>query len=236
MRNPKTNMEKRTDIILNDVRYCYGEVCAVQGVNFSLRSNSLTVLVGPNGGGKSTLIKLLTGLMKPDEGTITFRQGLDAGYVPQNFAFDTSFPLTVEDLVLQGTLPKALRPFSRYSSAQKAKAMEAIARAGLTGCEHRGIGQLSGGQLKRAVIARAFASEANLIALDEPDAGLDIDAAKELMEILNRMKRHKTIVLASHDLNHIFGIADQALYVNKTVREFASPEELKERLKGGISL
>ena len=190
----------------------------------------------PNGGGKSTLIKIMTGLMKPDAGTITFRKGLEAGYVPQNFAFDTTFPLTVADLVLQGTLPKALRPFSRYSSAQKKRAMEAIAQAGLTGYENRGIGQLSGGQLKRAVIARVFASEANLIALDEPDAGLDIDAAKELMEILNRMKCQKTIVLASHDLSHIFGIADQALYVNKTVREFSSPAELKEKLRGGISL
>lgn len=229
-------MEKTTDIQLKDVRYCYGEVCAVHGVNFSLHKNSLTVLVGPNGGGKSTLVKLMTGLMKPDEGSVEFREGLETGYVPQNFSFDTAFPLTVEDLVLQGTLSRQIRPFFRYSSAQKGKAHMAIEQAGLSGCERRGIGQLSGGQLKRAVIARVFASEANLIALDEPDASLDVDAAKELLDILSRMKRQKTIVLASHNISHIFGIADQALYVNKTVRAFSSPAELKERLKGGISL
>ncbi|MBN1776696.1 MAG: ATP-binding cassette domain-containing protein [Clostridiales bacterium] len=229
-------MEKSTDIIFRDVRFCYGEVCAVQGVNFSLRGKELTVLVGPNGGGKSTLIKLMTGLIKPDEGRIEFRKGLEVGYVPQNFAFDTAFPLTVEDLVLQGTLQKAIRPFGRYSYAQKAKARSAIIHAGLSGCENRGIGQLSGGQLKRAVIARVFASDANLIALDEPDAGLDVEAAGELLTILNEMKQHKTIVIASHNISQLFGIAEKALYVNKTVRKYDSPAELKDELKGGISL
>ena len=229
-------MEKATDITFSNVRFCYGEVCAVNGVNFSLQEKELSVLVGPNGGGKSTLIKLMTGLFKPDEGSITFRKGIEVGYVPQNFAFDTAFPLTVEDLVLQGTLPKKIRLFSRYSSAQRAIAMQAIEQAGLSGFEHRGISQLSGGQLKRAVIARAFASEANLIALDEPDASLDVDAAKELFEILHRMKHEKTIVIASHSINSILDIADRALYVNNTVSEFASCAELKNRLKGGISL
>jgi len=229
-------MEKSTDITFTNVRFCYGEVCAVNGVNFSLRTRELSVLVGPNGGGKSTLIKLMAGLRKPDEGTIAFRKGIEVGYVPQNFAFDTAFPLTVEDLVLQGTLPKRIMPFRKYSPVQREKAMQAIAQAGLKGCEHRGIGQLSGGQLKRAVIARAFASDANLIALDEPDASLDIEAAKELFEILNQIKHEKTIVIASHSINSILDIADKALYVNKTVSEFDSCSELKQRLKGGISL
>ena len=236
MRNPMNSMEKKTDISFINVRYCYGEVCAVQGATFSLPAKNMTVLVGPNGGGKSTLIRLITGLMKPDAGSITFRRGTEVGYVPQNFTFDTSFPLTVEDLVLQGTLPKTIRPFRKYSAAQKEKAREAIVQAGLKGCERRGIGQLSGGQLKRAVIARVFASDANLIALDEPDSSLDVDAARELFEILNRMKLEKTIIIASHSVNSILDIADRALYVNKTVREFAQPAALKELLKGGITI
>ena len=208
----------------------------MSGANFSLRDKELTVLVGPNGGGKSTLIKMLTGLLKPDEGKITLGDGVEVGYVPQDFAFDTSFPLTVEELVLQGTLPKKIRPFARYSAAQKERAAQAMAHAGLKGFEHRGISQLSGGQLKRAVIARVFASDANLIALDEPDDSLDVEAAKELYVILNRMKREKTIVIASHHVNAILDIADKALYVNRTLKEFASCAELKERLQGGISL
>ena len=229
-------MENTTDIIFNDVRFCYGEVCAVNSVNFSLSKKKITVLVGPNGGGKSTLIKLIASLIKPEEGSIVFRKGIEVGYVPQNFLFDTAFPLTVRELVLQGTLSKKIRPFGRYTISQKQKAEEAILRVGLNGYEHRSIGQLSGGQLKRAVIARAFASDANLIALDEPDASLDVDAAKELYGILGLLKSEKTIVIASHNISAILDIADSAIYVNKTVWEYTSPGILKDLLNGGISL
>lgn len=229
-------MKDSTDIVFNNVRFCYGEVCAVNSANFSLLEKKMTVLVGPNGGGKSTLIKLIAGLLRPEEGSIVYRKGLEVEYMPQEFSFDMTFPLTVGELVLQGTLPKKVRPFSRYSHRQKNKAQEAILLVGLNGFEHRSIGQLSGGQLKRAAIARAFASEANLIVLDEPDASLDVDAARELYEILNSLKAEKTIVVSSHNIEETLHIADVAVYVNKTVSEYASPGMLKDALKGGISL
>ena len=229
-------MNETTDIIFKNVRFCYGEVCAINSVNFSLLEKKMTVLVGPNGGGKSTLIKLLAGLLRPEEGSIVYRKGIEVGYVPQDFQFDTSFPLTVGELVLQGTLAKKIKPFSRYTLKQKEKATEAIKRVGLSGFEKRSIRQLSGGQLKRAVIARAFASDANLIALDEPDASLDIEAAKELYSILHQLKSEKTIVIASHNLEAILDIADSAIYVNKTASKYSSPHDLKDALKGGISL
>lgn len=229
-------MENKADIIFKNVRFCYGEVCAVNSVNFSLMSKKLTVMVGPNGGGKSTLIKLLSGLLKPEEGSITYRHGIDVGYVPQSIFFDTSFPLTVGELVLQGTLSKEISLFRRYTTRQKERAAEAILRVGLNGYERRGISQLSGGQLKRAVIARAFASDANMIALDEPDASLDVDAAKELYSILSLLKDEKTIVIASHHIETVLDIADRAIYVNKTASEYASPDRLKDVLNGGISL
>lgn len=229
-------MNENTDITFKNVRFCYGEVCAINSVNFSLLEKKMTVLVGPNGGGKSTIIKLLAGLMRPEEGSIIYREGIEVGYVPQDFHFDISFPLTVGELVLQGTLPKKVSPFFRYTLKQKEKAAEAIKRVGLTGYEKRSIRQLSGGQLKRAVIARAFASDANLIALDEPDASLDIEAAKDLYNVLNELKSEKTIVIASHNLETILDIADRAIYVNKNAYEYASPHELKDVLKGGISL
>ena len=229
-------MDENLLIKFNNTRYCYGQVCAVQGVDFTLYKNKITVLVGPNGGGKSTLLKLLTGLIKPEEGSINFYNGTEIGYVSQNPSFDITFPLTVEELVLQGTLPKAIKPFAKYSQEQRQKAADAVKRAGMKGFENRSIGQLSAGQLKRAVIARAIASDASLIALDEPDASLDIDAAKELYAILSTLKRDKTVVIASHNIKAVTEIADKAVYVNKTVREFERPEELKELLKGGILL
>lgn len=229
-------MTALTDVQFHNVRFCYGEVCAVHGVDFPVASRQLTLLVGPNGGGKSTLIKLLSGLIKPQEGSVERRDSLEIGYVPQNFYFDTTFPLTVGELVLQGTLPRKIRPFRRYSAAQRDRAAEAMMRVGLEGFERRGIAQLSGGQLKRAVIARAFASSADMIALDEPDASLDIDAAKELFDILHSLKNEKTVVLASHNVDAALGIADTAVYVNKKAVVFASPQALKAALKGGISI
>ena len=229
-------MTTLTDVQFHNVRFCYGEVCAVHGVDFPVASRKMTLLVGPNGGGKSTLIKLLSGLLKPQEGSIERRGSLEIGYVPQNFYFDTTFPLTVGELVLQGTLPREIRPFRRYSAAQRERAAQAVSRVGLEGFENRGIAQLSGGQLKRAVIARAFASSADMIALDEPDASLDIDAAKELYSILRSLKDEKTIVMASHNIEAALDIADTAVYVNKKAVVFASPEDLKTALKGGISI
>ena len=204
--------------------------------HFSLPAKQLTVLVGPNGGGKSTLIKLMAGLMKPDDGTIAVRSGVDIGYVPQSNSFDAFFPLTVRDLVLQGTLPNAIMPFQRYSPSQQEKAALAIQRVGLEGLESRGLSQLSGGQLKRAVIGRLLASDTSMIVLDEPDASLDIAAAKDLYAMLSRLKAEKTIVLASHNLDVALELADQAIYVNKTVTVYPSARTLKETLKGGILL
>jgi zinc transport system ATP-binding protein len=229
-------MTDTTSIEFHNVRFCYGEVCAVKGVNFSLPPHRLTVFVGPNGGGKSTLIKLLAGLLKPQEGTITYRKNVEIGYVPQNSAFDTAFPLTVEEMVLQGTLPKQIRPFSRYTSLQKERAADAMRRVGLEQYGKRGVGQLSGGQLQRAVIARTLASSADIVALDEPDACLDVDAARELYDILRTLKGEKTILLASHNIETALSIADRAIYVNKTVREYFSPHALRDELKGGISI
>lgn len=229
-------MNNKAKVEFNNVRFCYGEVCAISSASFSLIENKITILVGPNGGGKSTLIKLLAGLLRPEDGNIHYQQGVQIGYVSQDLSFDTSFPLTVGEMVLQGTLPKKVKPFGRYTAAQKQKAKEALVKVGLKGFEQRSIGQLSIGQLKRAVIARVIASDANLIALDEPDASLDVDAAKELNAILELLKEEKTIVIASHNIEAMMGIADRAVYVNKTVKEYESPAMLKDMLKGGILL
>ena len=116
-------MDNGTKITFEDVRFCYGEVCAVSGVSFSLKKHTLTALVGPNGGGKSTLIKLLAGLMVPDDGSITFDNGITIGYVPQGNGLDDTFPITVREIVLSGTLPNAIRPFFRYTAAQRRTAV-----------------------------------------------------------------------------------------------------------------
>ena len=182
------------------------------------------------------MIKLLAGLIQPEAGSILRTGGGSVGYVSQTPGFDILFPITVRELVMMGTLSREIRPFSRYTGQQRDRALDAIGRVGLVGYESRGIDQLSGGQLKRALIARSLAADVDIIALDEPDASLDIDATEDLYAILNELKGDKTIVIASHHIDAILDIADSAVYVNKTSSVYPSPPQLKEQLKGGLVL
>lgn len=220
----------------DDVRFCYGEVCAIKEVGFSIKKGSLTVFVGPNGGGKSTIIKLMSGFLKPAKGSITLEDDSTIGYVAQGFGFDDSFPITVKEIVMTGTLDKKIKPFFRYTKAQHQKAEEAIEEVGLKGFGNRGVNQLSGGQLKRVVIARALASDADILVLDEPDSNLDSEAIKELYMLLNDLKTVKTIIVASHNIEHILDMADAAIYVNKNVQSFENPAQLQKKLKEGMVL
>ena len=225
---------KDSAVKFKDVRYCYGDVCAVHNASFSINEGSLTAFIGPNGGGKSTLIKLLSVFFKPDHGSISITSDSAIGYVAQGFGFDDSFPITVKEIVLTGTLQKKIIPFHKYSKLQHQKAEDAIEKAGLKGFENRGVNQLSGGQQKRVVIARALASDAQILVLDEPDSNLDAAAIKELYFLLKELKETKTIILASHNIDFILDIADTAVYVNKNTQSFENPVELKEKLKEGM--
>jgi len=219
-----------------DVRYCYGEVCAVHDVNFCINQGKLSALVGPNGGGKSTIIKLMSGFAKADEGSIVIGNNSTIGYVAQGFGFDINFPITVIEVVLTGILDNKIKLFNTYTKEQKEKAEKAIEKVGLKGFENRGVHQLSGGQLKRVIIARALASDADILVLDEPDSNLDAEAAKELYMLLNDLKTVKTVIVASHHIDYILDIADTAIYVNKTTKNFDDPKLLKERLKEGMAI
>ena len=227
-------MQHTHAVNFDNVRYCYGNVCAVDSISFCIRNNTLAALIGPNGGGKSTVLKMLAGLIKADEGSVK-RMGTVA-YVPQTISFDISFPITVRELVLMGTLRRRMRPFLRFSAADRQTAAAAIVRAGLTGYEGRSISNLSGGQLGRALIARALASDADIIVLDEPDASLDIDAARDLYSVLGTLKKDRTIIVASHRIDAVLGIADSAVYINRTAKVYAQPHQLEDDLKGGVSL
>lgn len=223
-------------IQFEDIRFCYGDVCAVHDVSFSVPKGQITALVGPNGGGKSTLIKLLAGFLKPDHGNITVLNNAAIGYVAQEFGFDTSFPITVNEAVLTGTLDDRIKPFKKYSAEQKKKALEAMDKAGLKNYGARGVNQLSGGQLRRVVVARALASDADILVLDEPDSNLDINATKELYKMLEGLKGSKTIIVASHHINYILDISQTAIYVNRTVKSYADPSELNKILSEGVVL
>lgn len=223
-------------VSFEDVRFCYDDVCAIHDVNFDIPKYAMTAIVGPNGGGKSTIIKLMSGFMKPDNGTITIVDDAAIGYVAQGFGFDDSFPITVKEIVLTGTLNKKIKIFQKYTKQQHKKAEDAIDMVDLHDFMDRGVNQLSGGQLKRVIIARALASEADILVLDEPDSNLDVESVKELYDILGALKATKTILVASHNIDYILGIADNAIYVNTTTSSYNKPVELKSKLKEGMML
>ena len=223
-------------IRFENVRFCYENICAVDQVDFTAEENTITAIVGPNGGGKSTLIKLLVGFIRPDHGQILFAREHTTGYVSQSVAFRRSFPITVRQMVLMGTLDPHIKPFYKYTEDQKKIAEESLIQVGLETCIDRHISQLSIGQLQRACIARALASKADLLVLDEPDAGLDITVTNELYAILNSLKKDHTIVIASHHIDAILDIADKAVYANRSVQQYPLPEVLQKKLKGGIQL
>lgn len=217
-------------VALKNVRFCYGDVCAVDSITFQIKDKSFTAVVGPNGGGKSTVIKLMAGLLKPDKGSVGIQPGQKVGYVPQTVVFDRSFPATVFDFILMGTLPARLTPFFRYRRRHRESAEQAMARVGLDGMGARSIEQLSSGQLKKTLIARALASNADILLMDEPDESLDMQSAYALYDILGSLKGGKTIVTVSHRMDDILDMADCALYVERTARCFESPKELKSML------
>lgn len=227
-------MKSSDSVQFEDVRFCYGEVCAIKNISFTIPKNTITAVIGPNGGGKSTILKLLSDLLKPDKGTVYIKKGYNVGYVSQFSDFDLSFPITVMDMVLSGTLCRKIKPFCRYTNEQKLKAIDSLKRVSLGGYELRGINQLSGGQLKRAVIARALASDADIIVLDEPDSSLDVEAARDLYNVLLKIRNDKTILIASHHLNEVLDISDSVLYVMSDAKMFESPDKVLEKLKGGI--
>lgn len=229
-------MTEMTDnaVVFDNVRFCYDEVCAVRNISFSIPEKSIIAVIGPNGGGKSTVLKILSGLLKADKGKVGIKKNYKVGYVSQFSDFDLTFPITVMDMVLSGTLCQRVRPFCRYTNEHRTKTLDSIKRVGLRGYEKRGINQLSGGELKRAVIARVLASDADIIVLDEPDSSLDVDAARELYNILVELKKDKTILIASHHMSEVLDICDKVLYIKSDSRMFDSPSEVKKMLGGGI--
>lgn len=190
-------------------------------VYFKIFPLDLVSLIGPNGGGKTTLFRLLLGLIKPDKGTIKIfgqqpeRARTRIGYVPQYARFDPSFPISVRDVVTMGRLGN-LRT-GPYRSADREAALEALEEAGLAHLHSRPFSDLSGGQRQRVFIARALASKPELLLLDEPTANVDRTAEAKLYDLLRRLNERLTILMASHDVGFVTKFVKQCLCVNRNV-------------------
>lgn len=197
-----------------DLSYSYGNLIALENISFGVKKGEFIGVVGPNGGGKSTLIKLLAGIIPIQSGTINISTD-KIGFVPQNTSFSSSFPISAIDVVKMGFL---------NSKTDEAEAVNALEKVGAGEYIHKKIGELSGGQRQRVFIARALVGGSELLLLDEPTASVDPAGSKEIYKLLKSIGL--TVVLVSHDLLDLVGVADKIASINKRLIHF-------DRLKNG---
>ena len=203
----------------------YGEVSALEDVSLTLGTGRVCGLVGMNGSGKSTLFKTVMGTVRPRSGTVVVAGGSPAaarrkglvGYVPQSEDVDWTFPLSVREVVETGRYGH-LGPTRRLRAADRAAVAEALERVGLADLAHRQVGRLSGGQRKRAFLARAVAQGAATLLLDEPFAGVDRTSEATITELLRALAAEGASVLVStHDLQALPDLADEAVLLMRRV-------------------
>lgn len=193
----------------------------LSNVNLHIKKDELTCIVGPNGGGKTTLLNLILGLLVPDCGSVTVlgeppikaRQRI--GYMPQYFSLDQNFPITALEVVLMGKLHSSF--WGGYSKADKKAAHEALAKIDLTNCADMTFSELSGGQRQRVLIARALATEPEILLLDEPTASVDPEFQDEFYTMLSLLRKTMGIVIVSHDISFVSRHVDSVLCVNHEV-------------------
>lgn len=212
----------------------YGAVTALDRVDLDLNPGSVTGLIGMNGSGKSTFFKALMGLVRPADGSIEIlgttperaRAGGQVAYAPQSEDIDWTFPLSVSDVVAMGRYPHVGRT-RRLRAPDREVVAASIERVGLTGLAARQIGALSGGQRKRAFVARALAQEAELILLDEPFAGVDRTTQRVLTELLRELAAAgATVLVSTHDLDGLAELCDSAALLQRRLVLHAAPEEV----------
>jgi zinc transport system ATP-binding protein len=212
----------KTVIDIQHLRFAYGAVPVLEDVDLTVAQGEFLGLVGPNAGGKSTLLKLVLGLLEPQAGRILVlgrpprRMRHHIGYVPQYPAFSRDFPISVEDVVLMGRL--GIGPmFGRYRGADRAAVARALTEVEAADLMKRQIGTLSGGQLQRVLLARALVGEPELLILDEPTANIDQRLEGEIFDLLAVLNRRLTIVVVSHDIAFISGYVSRVACLNRTL-------------------
>ncbi|HSX10098.1 MAG TPA: ATP-binding cassette domain-containing protein [Chlamydiales bacterium] len=211
-------------IEIKDLSFSYDAVSVLQKVNLKVNQGEFIGIMGPNGGGKTTLLKLLMGFLTPTRGRVAVKGKI--GYVPQVHKTDRDFPIALNELVLLGALSKTSF-WGTYPKDVKAKASEWIDRLGLTPHKHKVFGALSGGLAQRALLARALLSDPDLLLLDEPTANIDASSTAVIFNLLEELKGKKTILLVTHDLKTIIERVGRVLCVQGEVSSFLPTEVCK---------
>lgn len=207
---------------INNVSFSYGAVPVLKDINLSVAAGEFFGLIGPNAAGKSTLMKLLMGLIQPDTGDLRVlgkapiysREKI--GYVPQHTSFPRSFPITVAEVVMLGRL-SGNSTFGGFRKSDKTATGAAMETVEITQIAAQPIANLSGGQLQRVLIARALVCQPEILLLDEPTANIDIRAEENIFSLLKQYNEQMTIIVVSHDVAFISGYVDRVGCLNQTL-------------------
>ena len=209
-------------ISIKDLNFSYDKEPILQDINLEVKEGDFLAIIGPNGGGKSTLFKTILGMVTPRSGTIKVLGGKPQknlskiGYVPQNTNINTDFPIKVIEVVVMGHVGHK-RPLFGYSKEELACAMSMLSKVGMQEYAQAKIGSLSGGQRQRVMIARALCAHPKVLLLDEPTASIDVAGQKQIYELLKILNKSITVIVVSHDISVILGYANRVAYVNKTL-------------------
>ena len=225
-------------ITVDNVNFAYKNDLILKNISFQIQPGEYVGIIGPNGGGKTTLLKLLMGFLQPTSGHISlFGQSPkqarpQIAYVPQNQRFDPRFPISVLEVVLGGTLRNSSL-FGRYSRKKQQHAIAALEQVGLVGIESQAFSQLSGGQAQRVLIARALVSDPKLLLLDEPTANVDTETQQQIFDLIQTLHPHVTVLMVTHDLPTIIKQVQRVLCVQTELFSL-QPEKVCEHFAIGL--
>jgi zinc transport system ATP-binding protein len=209
-------------VVFADVSFTYGGPMVLEHVDLTIEEGEFMGLVGPNGGGKSTLLKILLGLLDPTAGRVQVlgrapaQARRDVGYVPQFAAFPRDFPISAEEVVLQGRLGRT-RLLGGYRRVDHELARQAMVENEVWDVRARPIGSLSGGQLQRVLLARALATQPRMLILDEPTANIDLRGEKDIFDLFKALTTRLTILVVSHDIGFITQYVTHVACLNRTL-------------------
>lgn len=198
----------------------YDDFCALSDISMKIPAGDFLAVIGPNGGGKTTFLKAILGLVPPSKGKIKVNGRI--GYVPQFSKFDRKFPISVEDAVLMGCMANKnslIKQYNRHDKQSIAKYLELLEISHLKG---RQIGQLSGGQLQRVLLARALALNPDILLLDEPTASVDTNQKNHIYKLLEKLNSSMTIIIVTHDTDTVSLLMNNVAFLNKKLHYYGT--------------
>ena len=225
-----------TIIETQNLNFAYDQQPVIRNVNLRIKSGDFMAMIGPNGGGKTTLLKLMLGLLNADSGSIRIfgKKPKDVshriGYVPQDIHINQNFPISSSDVVLMGKL-KSGKGWSRHSKEDRMAALQALEQVGMRKYRDHRVGELSGGQKQRVFIARALVTDPDILFLDEPTASIDTKGQNDFYALLKELNHKITIIVVSHDLMVISRYVKSVACVNRRLHYHGHAELTGEMIE-----